>query len=47
MVASGFGPLNEVQPALFAQVAMPLRMQIAFSSFFLFAIEIQVRDPAV
>src|SRR2546428_5287097 len=42
-VASGVGPLNEVRPALFALVAMPLGMQIAFSSFFLFAIELQVR----
>ena len=45
-VASGFGPLNEVRPALFALVAMLLGIQIAFSSFFLFAIEIQAREPA-
>jgi len=45
-VASGFGPLNEVRPALFALVAMLLGMQIVFSSFFLFTIELQVREPA-
>jgi glycosyltransferase involved in cell wall biosynthesis len=45
-VASGFGPLNEVRPALFALVSMLLGMQIVFSSFFLFAIELQVREPA-
>ena len=45
-VASGFGPLNEVRPALFALVAMLLGMQTVFSSFFLFAIELQVREPA-
>jgi glycosyltransferase involved in cell wall biosynthesis len=44
-VASGFGPLNEVRPALFALVAMLLGMQVAFSSLFLFAIELQVREP--
>ncbi len=44
-VASGFGPLNEVRPALFALVAMLLGLQTVFSSFFLFAIELQVRDP--
>ncbi len=43
--ASGFGPLNEVRPALFALVAMLLGMQLAFSSLFLFAIELQVREP--
>jgi glycosyltransferase involved in cell wall biosynthesis len=46
-VASGFGPLNEVRPALFALVAMLLGLQTVFSSFFLFAIELQVREPAV
>jgi hypothetical protein len=45
-VASGFGPLNEVRPALFALVAMLLGMQVAFSSLFLFAIELQVREAA-
>lgn len=45
-VASGFGPLNEVRPALFALVAMLLGLQIMFSSLFLFAIELQVRGPA-
>jgi glycosyltransferase involved in cell wall biosynthesis len=44
-VASGFGPLNEVRPALFALVAMLLGLQTVFSSFFLFAIELQVREP--
>jgi glycosyltransferase involved in cell wall biosynthesis len=44
-VASGFGPLNEVRPALFALVSMLLGMQIVFSSFFLFTIELQVREP--
>ena len=44
-VSSGFGPLNEVRPALFALVAMLLGMQIMFSSLFLFAIELQVREP--
>lgn len=42
--ASGFGPLNEVRPALFALVAMLLGMQTVFSSFFLFTIELQVRE---
>ena len=44
-VASGFGPLNEVRPALFALVAMLLGLQVMFSSLFLFAIELQVREP--
>lgn len=44
-VASGFGPLNAVRPALFALVAMLLGLQIVFSSLFLFAIELQVREP--
>lgn len=43
--ASGFGPLNEVRPALFALIAMLLGMQIAFSSLFLSAVEMQTRDP--
>jgi hypothetical protein len=46
-VSSGFGPLNEVRPALFALVAILLGMQISFSSLFLFAIELQVREPPV
>jgi glycosyltransferase involved in cell wall biosynthesis len=44
--ASGFGPLNAVRPALFALVAMLLGLQTVFSSLFLFAIELQVREPA-
>jgi hypothetical protein len=44
--ASGFGPLSAVRPALFALVAMLLGLQIMFSSLFLFAIELQVREPA-
>ena len=44
-VGSGFGPLNEVRPALFALVAMLLGMQTVFSSLFLFAIELQAREP--
>jgi hypothetical protein len=44
-VASGFGPLNAVRPALFALVAMLVSLQIVFSSLFLFAIELQVREP--
>ena len=44
--ASGFGPLNAVRPALFALVAMLLGLQTMFSSLFLFAIELQVREPA-
>jgi glycosyltransferase involved in cell wall biosynthesis len=44
-VGSGFGPLNQVRPALFALVAMLLGLQIMFSSLFLFAIELQVREP--
>lgn len=44
-VSSGFGPLNAVRPALFALVAMLLGLQVVFSSLFLFAIELQVREP--
>jgi len=44
--SSGFGPLNAVRPALFALVAMLLGLQVVFSSLFLFAIELQVREPA-
>src|SRR2546429_977691 len=44
--SSGFGPLNAVRPALFALVAMLLGLQTMFSSLFLFAIELQVREPA-
>ncbi len=44
-VASGFGPLNAVRPALFGSTAMLLGMQVAFSSLFLFAIDLQVREP--
>ncbi|HEV8535088.1 MAG TPA: glycosyltransferase family 2 protein [Candidatus Limnocylindria bacterium] len=44
--ASGFGPLSAVRPALFALVAMLLGLQIMFSSLFLFAIELQVREVA-
>lgn len=43
-LASGFGPLNEVRAALFALTAMLLGVQLAFSSLFLSAIEMQVGE---
>lgn len=43
-LASGFGPLDEVRAALFALTAMLLGVQLAFSSLFLSAIEMQVRE---
>lgn len=42
--ASGFGPLNEIRAALFALTVMLLGLQLAFSSLFLSAIEMQTRD---
>ncbi len=43
--ASGLGALNEVRPALFALTAMLLGMQLAFSSFFVSAIELHAAEP--
>lgn len=43
-LASGFGPLDEVRAALFALTAMLLGVQLAFSSLFLSAIEMQARE---
>lgn len=42
-IRSGLGALDEVRTALFALVAMLLGVQVAFSSFFLSAIELQAR----
>lgn len=42
-IVSGLGPLDEVRGALFGLVAMLLGVHVAFSSFFLSAIEIQTR----
>lgn len=42
---SGLGPLDEVRPALFALTIMLLGLQLAFSSLFLSAIEMQTREP--
>lgn len=44
-IASGFGPLNEVHKALFASTTMLLAIQVAFSSLFLSAIDLQLGDP--
>jgi glycosyltransferase involved in cell wall biosynthesis len=43
-LSSGLGPLNEVRKALFALTAMLLGVQIAFSSLFLSALDLQARE---
>lgn len=45
-IASGLGPLDEVRAALFALTLMLFGLQIAFSSLFLSAIELQAREGA-
>lgn len=45
-IASGLGPLDEVRAALFALTLMLFGLQIAFSSLFLSAIELQARESA-
>lgn len=45
-LASGFGPLDEVRSALFALTVMLLGLQLAFSSLFLSAMEMQTRDTS-
>lgn len=42
-IASGLGPLDEVRPALFALTLTLLGLQVAFSSLFLGAIDLQAR----
>lgn len=45
-IASGMGALDAVRPALFALMLVLLGIQIGFSSFFLSAIDLQMRDPS-
>jgi hypothetical protein len=45
-LAAGFGALEELRSAIFALTTMVLGLQVAFSSFFLSAVDMQAGEPA-